>query len=142
MRILCCMNDPPAHPPPHDDSLDALVRQVASHVRAAEGKPAVDALPDLRFAADLLTMLLDETMARAVLSGRASLRSAGQLAGLTPNAVGPRLARTRALGAYADPRGRVTASGIERARYDRESGTPRTPSDPATPLRFKPRRPT
>jgi hypothetical protein len=107
---------------------------------AAEG-PAVDALPHLRKATELLAALLDETMAAAVLTGQASLRSAGHRAGLTENAVGPRLAHTRTLGAYANPQGRVTAAGVERARYDHESGTPKPPPDTTTPMRFRPRRP-
>jgi hypothetical protein len=80
-------------------------------------------------------------MAAAVLSGQASIRAAGARAGLTENAVGPRLARTSRLGAYADERGRVTAAALQRARYDHESGTPR-PAPTTTAMRFKPRRPT
>jgi hypothetical protein len=108
---------------------------------AAAGLPPIDALPHLREAAELLTDLLDETMAAAVLSGQASLRAAGARAGLTENAVGPRLARTSRLGAYADERGRVTAAAVERAKYDHESGTMR-PAPRSTAMRFKPRRPT
>jgi hypothetical protein len=108
---------------------------------AAVGLSPVDALPHLREAAELLTDLLDETMAAAVLSGQASLRAAGARAGLTENAVGPRLARTSRLGAYADERGRVTAAAVERAKYDHESGTLR-PAPRSTAMRFKPRRPT
>jgi len=101
----------------------------------------VDALPHLRKATELLIALLDETMAAAVLAGQASLRSTGHLAGLTENAVGPRLAQTQALGAYANPQGRVTAAGVERARYDRESGTAKPPPAATTPpMRFRPRR--
>ena len=108
---------------------------------AAAGLPPIDALPHLREAAELLTDLLDETMAAAVLSGQASLRAAGARAGLTENAVGPRLARTSRLGAYADERGRVTAAAVERAKYDHESGILR-PAPRSTAMRFKPRRPT
>ena len=62
-------------------------------------------------------------------------------AGLTENAVPPRLARTQTLGAYANEDGRVTAAAIERAKYDHETGTPRpAPAAPAAPMRFKPRR--
>jgi hypothetical protein len=61
--------------------------------------------PHLRDAGDRLTDLIDESMAEAVLSGKASLRSAGMRGGLTESAVGPRLARTKALAAYADPEG-------------------------------------
>ena len=128
---------------PHDAGPD---REGLSAVRRAlddaEGKDSVGALPYLREAADRLTELIDESMAAAVLTGQASLRSAGAQAGLTENAVGPRLARTRTLSAYADDRGRVTASGVERAKYDLESGVPRQPAAAPAPMRFKPRRPT
>jgi hypothetical protein len=117
------------------------VDAVRACLDAAAGLPPIDALPHLREAADRLAELLDETMAAAVLGGQASLRAAGARAGLTENAVGPRLARTRSLGAYADERGRVTAAAVERARYDHESGTPR-PAPRTTAMRFKPRRPT
>src|SRR6187402_500342 len=93
-------------------------------LEAAEGLAPDEALPHLREAADLLTELMDESMAEAVLQGKASLRSAGAAAGLTENAVPPRLARTQTLGAYANDEGRVTAA-VERAKYDHESGTPR-----------------
>jgi hypothetical protein len=75
------------------------------------------------------------------LKGNVSLRSAGAAAGLSENAVPPRLARTQTLGAYANEDGRVTAAGIERAKYDHESGTPKpAPAPAAAPMRFKPRR--
>jgi hypothetical protein len=133
---------------PHDAGPD---REGLSAVRRAldtaddllaKGKDSVGALPYLREAADRLTQLIDESMAAAVLTGQASLRSAGAQAGLTENAVGPRLARTVQLGAYADDRGRVTASGVERAKYDLESGVPRQPAAAPAPMRFKPRRST
>ena len=57
-----------------------------------------------------------------MLAGKAPLRSAGAAAGLTENAVAPRLARTQTLGAYANEDGRVTAAAVERANYDHESG--------------------
>jgi hypothetical protein len=108
---------------------------------AAADKDADEALPHLREAADRLTALIDESMAEALLQGTVSLRSAGAAAGLTENAVPPRLARTQRLGAYANEDGRVTAAAVERAKYDHESGTPRpAPAAPPTPMRFKPRR--
>ena len=122
---------------PDPQSLDAVRRALD----AAAGKDADDALPHLREAADRLTALIDESMAEALLQGKVSLRAAGAAAGLTENAVPPRLARTRSLGAYANDDGRVTAAAIERARYDHESGTPKpAPPAAAAPLRFKPRR--
>jgi hypothetical protein len=115
------------------------------HIRAAleeaVGKDADEALPHLREAADRLTALIDESMAEALLSGKVSLRSAGAAAGLTENAVPPRLARTQTLGAYANADGRVTAAAVERAKYDHESGTPKpAPAPAAAPMRFKTRR--
>ncbi|WP_220794227.1 hypothetical protein [Nocardioides pelophilus] len=140
--------DPPVDPHPSDvaggpdrEGLAGLA-DVRRALDEAEGKDSVGALPYLREAADRLTELIDESMAAAVLTGQASLRSAGAQAGLTENAVGPRLARTRTLSAYADERGRVTASGVERAKYDLESGVPRQPAAAPAPMRFKPRRPT
>ena len=123
---------------PHPKHLDA----VHEALDAAAGLEPDEALPHLREAADRLSELIDESMAEAVLQGKASLRSAGAAAGLTENAVPPRLARTRTLGAYANQEGRVTAAGVERAKYDHESGTPRpAPAPAAAPMRFKPRRP-
>ena len=45
---------------------------------AAAGLDPDEALPHLREAADRLTELIDESMAEAVLQGKASLRSAGR----------------------------------------------------------------
>ena len=119
------------------------LQRIRSLLEAAAHLEPDEALPYLRDAADRLAELLDESMAEAILSGKASLRSAGRRAGLTENAVGPRLARTRALGAYADSKGRVTASAVERARFEHEIGTPRpAPDQPPRPMRFRPRRPT
>ena len=121
---------------PDPKSLDA----VREALDAARDQDADAALPHLREAADRLTALIDESMAEALLDGSVSLRSAGAAAGLTENAVPPRLARTRRLGAYANEEGRVTKAAVERAKYDHESGTPRPAPAPAAPMRFKPRR--
>jgi hypothetical protein len=122
--------------PTHLDEIRAALDE-------AVGKDADEALPHLREAADRLTALIDESMAEALLSGKVSLRSAGAAAGLTENAVPPRLARTQTLGAYANADGRVTAAAVERAKYDHESGTPKpAPAPAAAPMRFKPRRKT
>lgn len=111
--------------------------------RADPDDPAA-ALPLLRTAQDHLTAAIDEAMAAAVVVDGETLRSAGQLAGLSENAVGPRLARTTLLAAYQSDAGRVTASGVERARYDVEQGRhkPAAAPDgtPAAPMRFRPRR--
>jgi len=129
-RLVVMTGDP-------QNVLDAI----RGELDAAENAAPEDAVPHLRSAADQLTRLLDESMAQAVLTGKASLRSVGASAGLSENAVGPRLARTRTLGAYANDDGRVTASGVQRAQYDHESGAPR-PSATPKPMRFKPRRTT
>lgn len=115
---------------------------VRAALDAAIGLDAEEALPHLRAAAERLTALIDESMAEAVLTGKASLRSAGARAGLSENAVGPRLARTAMLGGYANEGGRVTAAGVERAKYDAETGAPPPAAKPAAPMRFKPRRST
>jgi hypothetical protein len=112
---------------------------------AEESSEPAEALPHLRTAADRLTDLIDDTMARALVTGRTSLRSVGAGAGLSENAVGPRLARTPMLAPYANESGRVTASGVERARYDHETGRtpePGTDPEPRPPMRFRPRRTT
>lgn len=118
----------------------AAYEQVRAALDAAQGQEGEEALPHLRAAAEQITVLIDDAMAAAVLSGGASLRAAGAAAGLTENAVGPRLARTRSLAPYANDAGRVTADGVRRAQYDVERGLPPPASDPQAPLRFKPRR--
>lgn len=125
--------------------------QVASEVAAAEAalrrvdadRPG-EALPHLRAAQDHLTRAIDEAMAGAIVEEGSTIRTAGQLAGLSENAVGPRLARTTLLAAYGGEGGRVTASGVERARYDLEEGRHRTtePGSEPPPLRFRSRRTT
>lgn len=123
-----------------------LLRAVRDALTEAEGREAEDALPHLRLAAERLAELVDAQLAEAVVHRGASLRAAGAKAGLSENAVGPRLARTAALAPYANADGRVTAAAVERARYDAETGTAPPPPDPtkpaAAPMRFRARRPT
>jgi len=136
LRVMSIADDPR-----YDAIRDALAT-------AAESSEPAEALPLLRAAADRLTDLIDDTMAQALVTGRTSLRSVGAGAGLSENAVGPRLARTPMLAPYANESGRVTASGVERARYDHETGrTPEpgpadTDQEPRPPMRFRPRRTT
>src|SRR5690606_17602391 len=124
---------------PLDATTLAAIRDALERAERAGADRTADALPLLREAAERLTELLDDSMAQAVLDEGDSLRAAGAKAGLSENAVGPRLARTPALAAYANADGRVTAAGVERARYDLESGTPRTPDQLPKPMRFTPR---
>lgn len=84
-----------------------------------------------------VTAALDEAMARAALTG-VSMRAIASSAQLAPNSVPPRLARSAALGTYAE-RGKVTADQIAVARADhRQQSEPgaRNPS----PFTFQPRR--
>ncbi len=133
---------------------DPLTTSIASARAALDDvdptQPAA-ALPRLREAAEHVTEAIDEAMATVILEDGATLRSAGALAGLSENAVGPRLARTRDLGAYTGDSGRVTAKGVERALYDLERGSHQEavqpagqpgdrPAKPGAPLRFRARR--
>lgn len=122
--------------------LDTLIRDAAAAItRAAESTSAADALPLIAEAQGQLTRAIDQAMAATVLEEGTSLRQAGQLAHLSENAVGPRLARTARLMPYATPEGRVTRTSVERARYDAELGRPApTPDHPVEPLRFRRRR--
>lgn len=96
----------------------------------------MQAVEQLSRARDAVDEALDEAMARAALEG-ASFRSVASRAGLAPNSVAPRLARTAALSPYADPAGRVGSSGVERARYDAEQGRPAPTTAPEPRLRFR-----
>ena len=134
------MNTAPSAPEP----IGTAVERAREALAAADPADPAGALPRLREAQDHLTAAIDEAMAAAVVEGQ-TIRSAGALAGLSENAVGPRLARTRTLAAYQSEEGRVTAAGVERARYDVERGRhePLAPgAAPPAPMRFRPRRPT
>ncbi len=144
------MNQVNTKPDPASIAISQSVKQSVQRARKAldradTAEPAT-ALPLLREAQDHLTAAIDEAMAAAVVVEGETLRGAGQLAGLSENAVGPRLARTSLLAAYKSEGGRVTASGVERARYDVEQGRhlPAAAPDgtPAAPMRFRPRRST
>ncbi len=102
-----------------------------------------EALPLLREASENITEAIDAAMAAVILEDGGTIRQAGQLAGLSENAVGPRLARAPMLAAYSEPTGRVTAKGVERARYDLERGSHQQPAPDADvkPLRFRARKP-
>ncbi|WP_149957184.1 hypothetical protein [Zafaria cholistanensis] len=118
-----------------------------SHQRIARAMALLDNLPEsaldqvevLGEVRELVDEALNESMARATLDG-ASIRAVALRAGLSPNAVPPRLARTEPLQAYSNPDGKVVASSLERARYDAELD--RTPPASTNPPRFQKRRPT
>ena len=122
----------------------AAVAAAEEFLRRVDPDQPSEALPHLRAAQDHLTTAIDEAMAAAIVGHGSTIRTAGSLAGLSENAVGPRLARTSLLGAYASPDAtRVTAAGVERARYDLEEGRHRTiaPEEgDRRPMRFRARR--
>ena len=117
--------------------VDRHLAAIRADLEAFEQTPELEGLERLRAAAEQLACLIDETMASAVISGY-YMRSVASAAGMTDNAIPPRLARTALLAGYAD-QGKVTASGVSRARYDREHNQAVTTQPPA-PMRFKPRR--
>lgn len=126
---------------------DTEIQAAQAALDAAMSLSADAALPHLRTAAEHVSAAINEALAQAVVDEGATLRAAATRAGLSENAVGPRLASSALLGAYSVD-GRVTAAGVERARYDREEGRHRSPDRSATtaargatPLRFRARRP-
>ncbi|HET8986970.1 MAG TPA: hypothetical protein VFN43_00530 [Humibacillus sp.] len=126
-------------------TIDAAIRAAASALAATDPAAPAAALPLLREAQQHLTVAIDEAMAAVLVTEGGSIRTTGALAGLSENAVGPRLARTRLLAAYGTESGRDTAAGVERARYDLEEGRHRDGADlpdHPTPMRFRARRPT
>lgn len=114
------------------------IRSQLAHAEAAE--TAAQALQHLRLVLTGVGELLDEQLARAVVDDEMSLAAAGKNAGLTENAVGPRLANTARLAPYVSTGGRVTAEDVKRARYDKYARTPLPPAAPPESMRFKPRR--
>lgn len=116
-------------------------RLIRTHLdRAESATTSAQALQHLRSVLTETGQLLDLELARAVVDDEMSLAAAGKHAGLTENAVGPRLANTARLAPYAGGGGRVTAEDVKRARRDKHADTPLPPVTPAEPMRFKPRR--
>ena len=97
------------------------------------------ALPHLRDAAEHVSAAIDEAMAAVILEEGATLRTAGALAGLSENAVGPRLARTRDLGRLLR-RGRTGHRQGRRARPLRPRAAAATRRRSPPPLRASPHR--
>jgi hypothetical protein len=115
--------------------------RIRSELARAEKADPATALTHLRAVLDDVGGLIDETLADAVVDAELSLRAAAEKAGLTENAIGPRLATTAKLAGYAAD-GRVNAKGVIRARYDKETGIapPPAPTPDAKPMQFKRRR--
>lgn len=117
--------------------------RIRQHLAEAEGAESVaHTLQALRSVLTEVGELLDEQLARAVVDDEMSLAAAGKSAGLTENAVGPRLANTARLAPYATSGKRVTAEDVKRARSDKHAQTPLPPAGCSEPMRFKPRRST
>jgi hypothetical protein len=115
------------------------------HIRAdlakAETAATADqALEHLRSVLTEVSQLLDEQLARAVVDDEMSIAAAGKSAGLTENAVGPRLANTPRLNPYVTAGDRITAEDVRRARNDKHARNPLPPAPAAKPMRFKSRR--
>lgn len=118
----------------------ALIRE---HLDAAQNaETAAEALQQLRSVLIGVGQLIDEQLAVAVVDDELSIAAAGKNAGLSENAVGPRLANTPRLAPYVTSGGRITAEDIKQARRDKYAGMPLPPDQPAQPMRFKPRRST
>ncbi|MCL2482662.1 MAG: hypothetical protein FWF43_04450 [Propionibacteriaceae bacterium] len=98
--------------------------------RAASATDPAAAVADLAEASRAVADALQEAMGAAVLAG-ASMRKVAEIAGMAPNSVPSRLARSTPLSAYTDG-GTVTADMIAVARHDAATGR--------TPMAFKPRR--
>ncbi|MEW2481722.1 hypothetical protein AB0876_19225 [Mycobacterium sp. NPDC049093] len=115
--------------------------KIRSHLTHAEtADTAAESLKHLRFVLATVSELLDDQLARAVVDDEMSIAAAGKSAGLTENAVGPRLANTARLAPYATAGSRVTAEDVKRARNDKWANTPLPRAAPPEPMRFKPRR--
>ncbi|MBS9535282.1 hypothetical protein KIH27_16970 [Mycobacterium sp. M1] len=116
---------------------------IHAHLNHAESAgTAAEALQHLRSVLMEVGRLLDEKLAGAVVDDELSIAAAGKHAGLTENAVGPRLATTARLAPYATTAGRVSAEDVKRARQDKHARNPLPPAAPPEPMRFKPRRKT
>ncbi|MGW0157834.1 hypothetical protein ACWDUN_00790 [Mycobacterium sp. NPDC003323] len=112
----------------------------ADLTQAETAASAEQALQHLRSVLTEVGQLLDEQLARAVVDDEMSIAAAGKSAGLTENAVGPRLASTPRLNPYVTSGDRITAADVKRARNDKHASSPLPPAAPAEPMRFKPRR--
>lgn len=112
------------------DRLTASVDEALTRLRDAKqatesGFDAMQLLGLLRGAQEQVDAAVEEAMAASVLSGH-SVRSVAEVTGLAPGSIPPRLARAQPFATYTDPRGRVGAPEIARARHDHTTGSPLT----------------
>lgn len=106
-------------------------QQAEQAIERAFGADEPDAVvAELSTAGKALDDALREAMAASVIAGT-SMRRLAEIAGMAPNSVPPRLARSKSLSPYADE-GSITSQSIAVARYDAASGR--------APMTFTPRR--
>lgn len=111
-----------------NDELSDRYDEAVTALAEVDLTSSTSAVTSLTHARDAVQSALDEAMARAVTHEGASLRQVAQLAGIAPNSVAPRLARSATLSPYSKD-GRVDARGITLARADHEEGD-------GAPMRF------
>ena len=115
-----------------------LIRSLLDQAESSDSTAQV--LQHLRSILTEVGRLLDEQLANAVVDDELSIAAAGKHAGLTENAVGPRLASTARLAPYSTSGRRVSAEDVKRARQDKYARQPLPPAASTEPMRFKPRR--
>lgn len=120
--------------PPNTDAITSHLAAATAALENVHTTHPEDAVRHLAAARSAVDAALNEAMAAATLTG-SSLRAVADMAGVAPNSVAPRLARTTTLSGYSDPDGRVSAVGVHRARYDQQEG--RQAPTSAQPLRFR-----
>jgi hypothetical protein len=118
-----------------DAELTRRYDEAVAALREVDLTSPSSAITSLSAAREAVQSALDEAMAEAVTSEGASVRQVASLAGIAPNSVSPRLARSTTLSAYAQ-QGRVDATGIALARADRHQ------QEGGAPMRFVRRRST
>ncbi|WP_256842162.1 hypothetical protein [Ornithinimicrobium cryptoxanthini] len=106
-----------------NDELNTRYSDAVSALSEVDLTSSTAAVTSLTRARDAVQSALDEAMAQAVTLEGASLRQVAALAGIAPNSVSPRLARSATLSAYSRD-GRVDAAGITLARADNQEDAP------------------
>ena len=109
------------------DPLDANLAAARALLDVDLPDDPVELVRALSKLAERAGVALDEAMARAAVSGISS-RTIAEAAGVAPNTVPPRLARSGVLATYAE-NGRVGAEGVAAARFELRRRT--APRDPA-----------
>lgn len=106
-----------------NDDLNTRYTEAVTALGEVDLTSSTVAVTSLTRARDAVQSALDEAMAQAVTHEGASVRQVAALAGIAPNSVSPRLARSATLSAYSR-QGRVDAQGITLARADHHPDEP------------------